>query len=332
MSSTPFDLRFIRFVFLLGLSLLPALGQGGQAQPGPLTGFPFLRIEPSARAAALGGSFSAVYGEDVNALFYNPALLNETMHGAVALSYLNHLSDVSAGFLAYGRHIEGLGALGIGVRYLGWGSLQGADEAGQETRTFGASDVALTVGLGRAYGDRIRYGVNAHIVYSSIESYSASALAADVGVLYYLEGPQLGLSASVNTFGAVLDSYGETKDELPLDVRIGLSKRLRHLPLLLTMTAYNLNDPGSAAGASEGASRALQFLTFGAEFQFSEAFQVRLGYNHRRHEALKVRNRLDVAGLSAGFGLKISRVRFDYAFNTWSSSGGLHQITVGTKL
>ena len=43
------------------------LAMPAQAQPGDLSGFGFLRLEPSARAAALGGSFSAVYGDDVNA-------------------------------------------------------------------------------------------------------------------------------------------------------------------------------------------------------------------------------------------------------------------------
>ena len=36
------------------------------------TGADFLRIEPSARAAAMGGGFGAL-AEDVHALYYNPA-------------------------------------------------------------------------------------------------------------------------------------------------------------------------------------------------------------------------------------------------------------------
>ncbi len=58
-----------------------------QAQPGQLTGFSFLRMEPSARAAALGGAFNAVQGDDVNAFFYNPALANAQMHRGLSVSF-----------------------------------------------------------------------------------------------------------------------------------------------------------------------------------------------------------------------------------------------------
>ena len=76
----------------------------------------------------------------------------------------------------------------------------------------------------------------------------------------------------------------------------------------------------------------LHHLILGAEFQFSPAFNVRFGYNHRRHEALKTGSRLDLAGFATGFGLRIRRFGFDYAFNTWSSIGALHQFTLRTML
>jgi hypothetical protein len=66
----------------------------------------------------------------------------------------------------------------------------------------------------------------------------------------------------------------------------------------------------------------------GGEFYFSEAFNVRVGYNHRRHEELKMKSRLDLAGVGMGFGLVIRGVGFDYAYNSWSSVGGLHQFTL----
>ncbi len=74
-----------------------------------------------------------------------------------------------------------------------------------------------------------------------------------------------------------------------------------------------------------------QHVILGGEFQFSRAFNVRFGYNHRRHEGLKTGSRLDLAGVGLGFGLKITRFRLDYAFNSWSF-GGLHQLTVRTAI
>lgn len=313
---------------LLLCAALPA-----QAQPGDLSGFSFLRLEPSARAAALGGSFSAVYGSDVNALFYNPALLNEEMHRTLSLSYLNHLAGLNAGFAAYSRHVDGLGTFGAGLRFLSWGELQEADAQGQQTGTFGASDVALTAGVARPVNDHLRYGVNVHTILSHVGPYNAAALAADAGVLYHFPEQQLSLSASVNNVGLTLTSLGSTRDELPLDVRVGVAKRLRYVPLLLSVTGYNLHDlGGELPEESTTLDGVLRHLAVGGEFQFSDAFNVRFGYNHRRHEELKMKSRLDLAGFGAGFGLKIARFRMDYAFNSWSSLGGLHQFTVRTTI
>ncbi len=328
MSYLPF--RMSRVV-LIGVLALMGLAAPAPAQPGDLTAFSFLRLEPSARAAALAGAYTAVYGDDVNALFYNPAGLNEAMHGQLSLSYLNHLSDVNAGFVAYGRHYD-FGSLAAGLRFLSYGDLQGADENGERTGSFGASDVALTLGYAAAYDDNLRYGLNVHAVLSSIDSYRASALATDFGVLYHLPGPRFTLSTSVNNLGFTLDSFGETTDELPLDVRVGVAKRLEYVPLLLSVTGYNLHDIGNEPEGGNALDNVLDHLALGGEFQFSEAFNVRFGYNHRRHETLKMKSRLDLAGVGVGFGIKVSRFRLDYAFNSWSEAGGLHQFTVRTKI
>jgi hypothetical protein len=111
-----------------------------------------------------------------------------------------------------------------------------------------------------------------------------------------------------------------------------VTKRLQYLPLLVSITGYNLHALGEGSASGKFLDEVLHHLTFGGEFQFSDAFNVRIGYNHQRHEALKMKSRLDFAGVGVGFGLKISRVRFDYAFNTWSSLGGLHQFTLRTVL
>ncbi|MDX1547627.1 MAG: type IX secretion system protein PorQ [Rhodothermales bacterium] len=315
--------------FLLALLVFAAVPVA--AQPSDPSGFAFLRLEPSARAAALGGSFSAVYGDDVNGLFYNPALLNAETHRALSVSYLNHLSDINAGFAAYSRHVDGVGTFGAGLRFLSWGELEGADEDGNRTGTFSASDVALTLGAARARGDRLHYGASVHVIYSSVEDFNASALAADAGVVYHVPDRALALSASVNNLGVTLSSLGETDDELPLDLRLGVTKRLRYVPLLVSVTGYNLHDVGDAPEGGTALGNVFRHLAFGGEFQFSQAFNLRFGYNHRRHEALKTDSRLDLAGVGLGFGLKVSRFRLDYAYNSWSF-GGLHQFTVRTPL
>ncbi|MEM1095374.1 MAG: type IX secretion system protein PorQ [Bacteroidota bacterium] len=319
--------RCAAFATLLTLMVLPVL-----AQPGTLSGFPFLRMEPSARAAALGGAYSAMYGSDVNALFYNPALLNADMHRSLSVSYLNHLSDLNAGFVSYALHREGLGTFGGGIRFMSWGEIERADENGIRDGTFSAGDVALTLGYAGQQSENLRYGANVHAVYSGIDSYSASAVAADVGVAYLVPAQLLTVSASVNNLGATLSSFGETTDELPVDLRLGVTKRLQYLPLLISVTGYNLHDLGNGPEGGTAADNIFSHLAFGGELQFSDAFQARIGYNHRRHQELKTKSRLDFAGFGLGFGLSVRRFVLDYGFNSWSSFGRLHQFTVRTSV
>ena len=330
------NLRSGRILCLIGVltifSLCPLIPQAAQADGAPLTGFGFLQLEPSARAAALGGSLGAVYGDDVNVLFYNPALMNEEQHGSFSISYLNYLYDVNAGFLAYSRTMPTLGTVAVGLRFMTWGDVSERDAQGVETGTFGASDVALTAGIARSAGERLRYGANVHFVRSSIAEYNATALAGDAGVAYHIADQGLTFSASVNNLGRAMNSFGDVDDELPLDVRVAVSKRLQHVPLFLSLTAYNLHRPNDVPDDLGAVANVFQFVLLGAEFRFSEAFQVRLGYNHRRLEELKTDSRLDQAGFGAGFGIRLAAVNVDYAFSSWSAAGGLHQFTVRTKI
>ena len=316
--------------FLFAATL--ALTHAAAAQTGPPSTFSFLRLAPSARAASMAGAFSAVYDEDVNAFFYNPALLNPDMHRALSVTYLNHLGGIHAGFASHARHWEGVGALGAGLRYVTWGRVDGYDAEGEPTESFGASDAALTAAWSRNHDDRLRYGVNLHAAFSSIEATSASAFAADVGALYQIPGRQLALSASMRHIGFVADALGSSRDALPLDLRVGVSKRFRYLPLLVSVSGYNLNRIGDESEGRSAVSGALRHVAMGWEFFFGDAFRIRLGYNHRQHQDLKIKNRLDLAGVGVGCGIRVATFRFDYAFNSWSTLGGLHRITVRTRV
>jgi hypothetical protein len=300
------------------------------AQPrGELSSFPFLQFEPSARAAAMGGAFGAVADGDVNALFYNPAVPGPASAGTPSLTYVNHVSDVNAGSVAYSRTIRGLGTTASGaVRFAHWGQFEGRDEFGVRTGTFTAGDVALTTGLSRGYGTRWRYGATASLIYSSIADADAAALATDLGVLYRIPARQFAVGASVRHLGVALDRFGQSRPDLPLDVQVSLSKRLAHLPLLISLTGYDLQNLDDGVLGGSTFDHVLGHLALGGEFQLGDHFRARFGYNHRRSKELALRDRLDLAGLSLGFGLIVSRLTVDYAYSSWSDLGGLHQFTL----
>ncbi len=313
-------------VFLL--FLIPPV----QAQDALLGGFAFLRLAFSARVAALGETPAAVSDDDVALFLLNPAALRPEQHRHMQIAYLNHVADIRAGMAAYAWYREGLGTFGLALRFLDWGTIDRADLEGNRDGVFRPVDLALTVGLGRTRGNALHYGASFHLIHSSLAGRQATALALDAGLRYELPDQLLTLSGSLNYLGITLQTLGTTPDRLPFDVRLSLRKRLRYLPLQLTLTFYDLPNLGRWPANQTWLGRLFYYLNFGAEIGASRSFQLRFGYSYRRHEMLKIRPRLDLAGFNAGFGLRLVGLHFDYAFSSWSSLGLLHYLTVQTRL
>jgi hypothetical protein len=305
------------------------------AQPGAsLSSFPLLRFDASARTAALGGAYTAVADGDVNAMFYNPAIPGPVTSRIPSLSYLNHLAGIDAGTLAYSHAAQRLGTtVSGGLRFVHWGgAIQQRNERGERTGTFSAGDVALTLGAARALGPRMRYGANVHLLHAQLESVQATAVAADLGVLYRVPAHRLALGASLRHLGFSIDEFAKKDPTLPLDLQLGVSKRLAHLPLLLSLTAYDLNEIGTGVEGGSTLDHVLGHLTFGGELRLGEALRLRLGYNHRRSRDTAIADQSDLGGLGGGFGLVVGGVAVDYAYNSWSELGGLHQFTLRADL
>lgn len=294
--------------------------------------FQAVQLDPSARHAALAGMNPALSGRGAGSLFINPALLTEEDHGSIDVSYLNHVSDLNAGWASHARYVDGVGTVAGGFRYLSYGDFERADESGNRLGSFAASDVAVTAGVARVAGERVRYGGALNYLRSAIDSEAASAIAVDAGVIYHADGSRMTYAASVHNLGVTTSSIGARSDALPVDVRLGISRRLQHLPLLLSIGAYRLDNLDGGPDDASALENVLYHANLAAEFQFSDSFQIRFGYSQRRHDELKIKTRLDLAGFSTGLGIMISRVAVDYAFNSWSSLGGLHRFTVRTKI
>ena len=304
------------------------------AQPSAsLSSFPLLRFDASARTAAMGGAYTAAADGGVNAMFYNPAIPSPVTSRMPSVSYLNHLTDINAGTLAYSHTLSEIETtLSGGLRFVHWGTIQRRNEVGERTGTFSAGDVALALGAARALGPRMRYGANVHLLHAQLESAQATAVAADLGVLYRVPAHRLALGASLRHLGFSIDEFAKKDPTLPLDLQLGVSKRLAHLPLLLSLTAYDLNEIGTGVEGGSTLDHVLGHLTFGGELRLGEALRLRLGYNHRRSRDTAIADQFDLGGLGGGFGLLVGGVAVDYAYNSWSELGGLHQFTVRADL
>ena len=287
--------------------------------------YDFLNVDMSARAASLGGSFST-NNDDVDVLFYNPAGMSFLEKNPVSFSFVKHLMDINLFSLAYSTDLENVGRFGTAIKYINYGSFDEADEFGNRTGEFNAGELAFILGYTNEFSENFYYGANAKVIYSSIADESSSAIALDLGINYEVPDQKLNLAAAVLNLGTQLSSYIDTKEDLPLDVTIGISKRLENLPVRLSLDFHQLNKE------RDELYQHLKGFSLGAEFYLSEVFTLRFGYDNEKRSDLKVGSSSGIAGFNGGLGVKISEYVFNYGYSSLGTIGAMHRIGLSTSI
>lgn len=284
------------------------------------TGFDFLRTDFNPRTAAMAGSFLTMQN-DLNALFVNPAGMADLQQQNYSFNYTNYVLDINGGTAAYNRMLPKFGVLTVGVQYIDYGNFKETDEFAVLTgENFSAQDLALIIGIADHLDETFSYGVAAKYIYSKFESYSASALALDFGLLYrapFIE--DFNVAVTLSNLGTNFAYYHKTKMRMPLNLRFGMSKKLAHLPLEIT---YSLND------MNRSATDILDYLkrsSIGGEFRSSEMLRLRLGYDYDLQEGMTNDTDKKFGGLSAGIGILWNEFRFDYSYSNFSILGNIHR-------
>ncbi len=319
--------KLLIIVLLLPIQVL--IGQvGGESI------FAFLNVPTSARNAAMGGNVITMHN-DIDQPQLNPSMIGEEIDRNIGLNYVDFLSDIGYGSLSYAHKVnDKIGVIYGGVIYANYGSFIEADESGNELGTFKASDVAVT--LGYAYKiptTNLKFGANVKYISSSIAQFSSSGIAGDFSIRYKKDDKPFIFTAMVRNVGTQLTTYDGTNEDLPLDVAVGFSYRLTHVPLRWHITLDNLQqwdisfpNPSNATTDIEGNTtqedisffnNAMRHFSIGAELFTERAFNIRLGYNFRRGQELNLVDSRNVAGLTFGLGLKMGRFKFNYAFSQY---------------
>ncbi len=266
-------------------------------------GFEFLRTEYSSRAAGLGRSFVAMRG-DVNGLYHNPSSLAFTEERQFAVNYIDYLIDFGGGLAAYTQRINGYGQITGSVIWMDYGDFDETDDFAQMTgRSYGAYDLAFALSYADELEQYFSYGVTLKYVHSKIDLYTANALALDFGLMYAAPfSDDLYFGLSLLNVGKALDAYIDSKESLPLSLRLGVSKKLEHLPLELSL---NLNDLNAY---EESVWDRLAKFSIGGEFTLSNLLRLRLGYENELHSDLKTGKDDGFAGVSLGLWIGLERL------------------------
>jgi hypothetical protein len=316
---------------LLLLTNLVSFGQiGGRSV------YQFLNLVTSPRQAALGGKTITIYDNDVNQAHFNPATINAEMDNQLSLNYGSYFGEVTYGTAAYAytydRHLQTFHA---GVNYVNYGSFDGYDENGQETSSFTGSEMALSFGY--AYNipfSSFYIGANAKLISSTLESYNSFGAAIDIGGLFIDERNDVNWALVIRNIGTQITPYVETREKLPLEVMIGVSQLMENVPIRWHLTLENMqqwniafSNPNRAEGSLDGGStpekvsvfnNALRHVVVGAELFPDKGFNIRLGYNFRRAEELRILEQRNFSGISVGFGLKIRKLKFNYSYSRYT--------------
>jgi hypothetical protein len=347
---------FLRKIGLFLLLFVGALSPNATAQiTGGQNVFSFLNLPTSARITGLGGMQIAVKDDDLAFAASNPAALNPSMDGRLTLQHNFFLSDIQQGYVAYANDLPKIGfTLHGSLQYIGYGDIVRADEYGNKIGSVNASEMAFTLGAARPLTDRISLGLNAKVGFSTLDTYKSSALVADAAVMYADTAQRFTAALVVRNAGTQLSTYDGTREDLPFDVQLGVSKRLKHLPFRFSIIAHHLHqwkitydDPnfqdddvlvfGDEQTSDEGGSDVDNFfrhLVFNGEFLLgrNESFQLRFGYNHLRKKELSVTNYRSLAGFSTGVGVKVSRFRIDFGYAAYHLAGGVVHFGLSTNL
>jgi hypothetical protein len=287
--------------------------------------YDFLKIDMSPRAGALAGSFVS-NGDDPNVIFYNPAGLNLLQGSPVSISYVKHLLDINLASIALSTELAKIGRIGAAIQYINYGSFDQTDDNGQKTGTFSAGEAALLFSYANALDTNFYYGVNLKLIYSSIANVTSDAIAFDVGLHYAFPNDNADIGFAILNVGSQLKSYYSTKESLPLDFVLGVSKSLEHLPLRLSLDFHELNEKHTNFIST------FEAFSVGAEFTLSKVLKLRFGYDNQKRQDLEIGSTPGIAGFNIGFGLHIANYQFDYGYSSLGLIGGLNRIGISTNI
>lgn len=307
------------------------------AQVGGEEIYQFLNLSTSARQVALGGEVLTIL-DDVNQPIWNPSVISANIDNKLSVNYTSYLAGINIGSLSYAKTISRrFGTIHGSIKYLDYGTLIGADEQGNETGSFKANDIAVSIGYAiNIPWTNLYFGSNIRIINSNISNFSSTGISSDLAILYKDSDQPFVISLVARNIGTQIQTFNGEQERLPFRLALGGSYQLDHVPLKWYVTLDNLQqwdlsvpNPSDQTTDLEGnvtqeevgfIGNALRHVVIGAELFPESAINLRIGYNFRRAAELKLQNARTFSGISFGFGLKMNKIKINYAYSRFHSA------------
>ena len=304
---------------------------------GGLTGPAALNMEGGARAAAMGGAFTAV-ADDVSALYWNPAGLGQISEPRFLGEHLEWVGGIRREWAGFVQPVQKVASVAAAASILTGGdaphttrSLGGYEEIGSFQYS---SRHAQFAAASRRMGD-VRVGGSLEIFQQGLDfSLSETAGSSDFsearsdGYAVHLGGiwhpPVLGLKVGGTVRGLGSDTlFYDDSIPLPRQLRLGAAYERQiesappeEIPIELAAAPARVSKVEFLTVAADvsferGASARLHA---GAEYVFQNGFAIRAGYRTG-------------APLTGGFGFAGRSYEIDYAFTPAAELGSAHRIS-----
>lgn len=313
--------------------------------------FSFLNVPSSARTTALGGQLITIQDDDISLAFHNPASINSMTNRALSFNYNFRYSGVNNGYVGYGFAIPKYKInLHTSVLFSNYGTFKLTDFRGNEIGTFRGSDYAFVLGASRQLNERFSLGVNSKWIFSQLESYTSSGLAFDIGGIYQIPDKRLSIAVVAKNIGTQLKTYAGTRERIPLDLQVGISKKLRHLPFRYSFVFHHLHQwnllypkPNISTGTINNtepskfslfADNLFRHVIINGEFLLGkkENLRLRIGYNHMLKREMSLSSLRSMAGFSGGFEFRIKQFSLAYGFAFHHLEGSVKHVSLRTNL
>jgi hypothetical protein len=154
--------------------------------------------------------------------------------------------------------------------------------------------------------------------------------------MYVNEDWDLQITGVARNIGTQLTPYDIDLEPLPFEIILGVSQILERIPIRWHFTLENMqrwdlafSNPDRETTDLEGVvtteninfiDEAFRHVILGLELFPESGFNIRFGYNFRRAEELRIIDTRAFAGLSAGFGIKLNKVRLNYSFSKYNTA------------
>lgn len=311
-------MKKVVFIILFVISAVCLKAQENQ------TAYNFLRLPVSAHVAALGGDNISIVEDDPTLIFHNPALITSVSDKSINFNYMTYMEGTNTASASYVKAYKEKGTWGVMAQYMDYGSIKEVSADNVHTGDFSAKDIMVGGTFAYNLSKYIAGGVTAKFITSNIAGYSSIAVGVDLGLNYYNEEKGLSVSAVARNLGGQVKAYEDDFEKIPLDLQLGVTKKLGNAPLRFSATLVRLND------WDDGLKN---HLAVGAEVLLSSSIYIAGGYNFRRSDEMCIAEdegeSSHGAGLSFGGGLQLQRLKLNVAYAKYhvSTSSLLFNVT-----